>query len=462
MMRDVLRKSALVFSALFLSFLAVAYPAVSFAEENVIRKNILTLSLGDAIEIAFKNNKDIQIQEQEVAVARAGITAAQGKFLPVVSAGYDFTYYDSLLTTDSLPAHRKDTRIYTGFKSDNVLSFKGSQMIYDGGASIANLKEARVQLKIEEETLRAKKLQVEFDAKRLFYGLLLAYETLRITQNLVDQAQAHFEDVRTRFEQGTSSKFDVLQSKVQVSKLIPSLVQAKNSIDIISNDLKKLLYLRMEDVVRLKGALYYSLLDIELEKFLNEAYRDNPQMRLKLLGIDLNKWAIEFAKSGYYPNINADAGYSYISDKIVDMINPRHDNWHVGISGTVSIFDGLSTKSKVDAAKARYAQAILGKEDIVEQIAVDVRRGCLDMREAHAIILSQKDNIEEAKEALKISYISYDNGVGINLDVIDAQVSLSQVEKNLASGIYDYIMAKAFLELTMGREYGKKDGGQGK
>ncbi|MDD5174714.1 MAG: TolC family protein, partial [Candidatus Omnitrophica bacterium] len=197
----------------------------------------------------------------------------------------------------------------------------------------------------------------------------------------------------------------------------------------------------------------YRPIDVNLEEFLNEAYKNSPQMRLKVLGVDLQKWAIEFAKSGWYPNINATGNYMYISDKIIDMINPRHDNWNLGISASFSVFDGMSTLAKVKEAKARYSQAILGKENIVEQIAVDIRRGCLDIKESHAIILSQKDSLAEAKDALNISYIGYDNGVMINLDVIDAQVSLSQVEKNLAEGIYDYLMATAYLDKVMGREY---------
>jgi outer membrane protein len=80
---------------------------------------------------------------------------------------------------------------------------------------------------------------------------------------------------------------------------------------------------------------------------------------------------------------------------------------------------------------------------------VDIRKGCLDLKEAESIILSQKDNITSAWEALSISEASYDSGVGINLDVLDAQVSLAQVRKNLSGGIYDYLMAKAYLDRSM-------------
>lgn len=451
-MKDLFKKSASYILALFLSFALLSLP--SYCEElPVEKKEALSLSLDDTINMALANNRDIKIQEEEIAFAKANITSAQSNFFPQASIGYGFTYNDAVATTTALPHNRKDTRIYTGYKSNNQLALSGSQMIYDGGASIASLKEARVRLKIQAETLAARRLDIEFEAKRLFYGLLLAYETLRINQDLVDQAKAHYENVRNKFEQGTSSRFDALQSKVQVSKFIPPLVQAQNSIEIISNDLKKLLYLDIGCTIKLKESLRYIPIDVNLEEFLNEAYKNSPQMRLKILGVDLEKWAIEFAKSGWYPNINATGNYLYTSDKMVDMINPRHDNWNLGISASFSIFDGMSTLAKVRAARARYSQAVLSKENIIEQIAVDVRRGCLDLKEAHAIILSQKDSLAEAKDALNISYIGYDNGVMINLDVIDAQVSLSQVEKSLAGGIYDYLMAEAYLDKVMGREY---------
>ncbi len=52
---------------------------------------------------------------------------------------------------------------------------------------------------------------------------------------------------------------------------------------------------------------------------------------------------------------------------------------------------------------------------------------------------------------MEISEVSYDNGEGTNLDILDAQVSLSQIEQDYCNAIYDYLMAQAFLDKTMGR-----------
>ncbi len=208
----------------------------------------------------------------------------------------------------------------------------------------------------------------------------------------------------------------------------------------------------MEDDIKLTGHLAYSAAEIKEGDFLKQAYKDNPEMKMKVLGIDISKWEIEYAKSGYYPQVNANLGYDYRSNNLETILDYRHSNWSAGVSVGLSIFDGMSTKSKVDAAKAKYSQSRLEKEDFSDQLVVDVKAACLDMRESDEIVKSQRDAIVEAKEALAIAEIGYDNGVTKNLDVLDAQVSLSQVEKNLSEGIYDYLIARAQLDRVMGRE----------
>ncbi|HNX80533.1 MAG TPA: TolC family protein [Candidatus Omnitrophota bacterium] len=408
------------------------------------------LTIDEAIGLAYKNNFDIQIQSQEISAAQAAIQGARSEFLPKLNAQAGFTHTDSVLKLD-MPQAKKDMGIFTGYKNDNQAGLTLDQTIYNGGANIANLRQKQVTLRIQEETLRARKLDTEFEVKRLFYGLLLAHETERIAQNLLDQAKSHYEEVKNKYEQGTASRFDLLQSKVQVSKLAPELINAKNAVELIDAELKKLLGLKIQATLMIKDSLAYNEIEIKESEFLKTAYLEKPEMTLMALGVDVKKWLIEMAKAGHKPQINAQLGYAYQSNDVGDLVNRRHNNWDAGVSLSIPIFDGFSTKAKVDEAKARYTQAKLEKEDLGEQIAVDIRKACLDLVKSQAVILSQKDTIDEAQEALKISEVRYDNGEGTNLDVIDAQVSLSQVEENLSQGIYDYIMAEAYLSRTMGR-----------
>lgn len=432
-----------------------AVPAAVLAKEDSAR----ALTLKEAINIAFINNKSVQIQEQELEFAKADITYSRSQFLPQVSVGYSYTLNDAIPSYGvSPPNWRKDMGVFTGYKNDNAVTLSANESIYNGGANIAALAQSKLNLKVQQETLKATRLDVEFETKRLFYGMLLAYETLRIAEDLVSQAKAHYDQTNTMFGQGTASRFDVLQSKTHVSTLIPQLVNAQNAVDLIMAELKKEIGVDMASFIKIKGDLNkYSLVEIKEEEFLKEAYKSNPQMILKLLGIDINKWAIELAKAGWLPQISATANYMYRSSNLDNMINPRHDLWNVGIKASIALFDGFATKAKVDEAKARYSQATLQKADLVDQLVVDIKSACINLKQAKAIIDSQRDGIVEADEALRLANVRFDNGVGINLDVLDAQVSLAQVQQALEQGIYDYRMAKAQLDRLMGRQYQVED-----
>jgi outer membrane protein TolC len=426
--------------------------------------NIKTFTLKDSIRTAIMNNRSIQIQESQVDYARAGIMYAKSAFLPQVGASYSYTLNDSIpsIAQASPNNSRKDPGVYYGFKNNNLITLSAKESIYNGGADIASFKQSKLTLKVQEETLRAGKLDVEFETRRLFYGLLLGYETLRIAQELVDQAQAHYEHTEAMFNQGTASKFDVLQSKVAVSKEMPQLISAQNAIDLIMADFKKLLVIKMTEPIAIDGKLDYKLIEITEDEFLGEAYRRNPQMVLKLLGVDINRWAIEYAKAGWLPQISATGDYTFQSDNVNNMINSRHSLWYIGAQASITLFDGFATKAKVDQAKAQYNQARLAKEDVADQVAVDIKQACLNMKESKTIIDTQKDSVGEATEALRLANVRFDNGVGINLDVLDAQTSLAQVEQNLAQGIYDYLMAKAQVNRVMGRQYsGEENYGTG-
>jgi outer membrane protein TolC len=452
-LKGIISKSAVIALVFILSFSLVSPGRSAFCEEKPPLGKVFLRSLEEAVVMAYRNNRDIQAQEKQIAVAKADILGARSAFLPNLDLNAGYTRNGDVLRASTATASKKDYGVFGGYKNNNRLGLSLDEMIYNGGADIAAFKQARLVFDEQLQTLRAVKLNVEFETRRLYYGLLLGYETRRIAENLVTQAQAHYEDTKRKFEQGTASRFDVLQSKVQVSLLMPELINALNAIDLIQAELNKLLGLNVQDSIVIEDEMQYFPIAIEEDEFLKQAYLHKPEMILQSLGIDVNKWGIRLAKSGWLPQVSAGAEYFYQSNNTANMFNTRHNNWNVGVSVSLPIFDGFATKAKVDAARALYAQSLITRENVSDQIAVDVRKACLDLRQAASIISSQEDNLEDAREALKISNVRYDNGIGINLDVLDAQVSLAQVEENLAQGIYDYLMAQAQLDRTMGKEF---------
>ena len=115
---------------------------------------VMLSSLKDAVSIAFKNNKDIRIQEEEIEVARANILGAKSAFLPKLNASFGYTHNATVLSLSSATTSKKDAGVLAGYKNDNKIGVSLDESIYNGGADIANFKQAQLGLKVQEETLR--------------------------------------------------------------------------------------------------------------------------------------------------------------------------------------------------------------------------------------------------------------------------------------------------------------------
>ncbi len=431
--------------------------ALSFFPETRAEEAVsVSLTLQDAIRQAFRSNRDLQISEQEIRIAESSLVGVQSAFLPKVNLGAAATHRDAVLSFPTgAPGQEpsKDPRIFTGYENENQAGLSVDLPLYEGGKNTARRRRAELQWEIQKQTLRAKKIQITFEVKRLYYGLLLSLETARISEELVDQAKAHYEDVQKRFKEGASSRFDLLQSKAQLSEVMPQWVRAKNAKELIVSELKKILGLPMRETVSVTGRLPDSRIVIHEEDFLDEARKHRPELLLQNLATEAEQQGIAIALAEKRPHVAGSFRLDSKSDAFLkDLGDSSHENWSVGVAVSWPVFDGFMARSKVEEAKARYSQALLKKEDLDEQIALEIHRACLDLSQAESIITSQKDGIEEAREALRIAETSYKNGLVTNLDVLDAQTSRSRIEQNLSGAIYDYLVAQAFLERSMGHE----------
>ena len=67
------------------------------------------------------------------------------------------------------------------------------------------------------------------------------------------------------------------------------------------------------------------------------------------------------------------------------------------------------------------------------------------------MIISQKENIKQAEEGVRIVEIGYKSGVNTQLEVLDAQMALDTAAKNYAQALYLYNLAQASLDLVVGK-----------
>ena len=81
---------------------------------------------------------------------------------------------------------------------------------------------------------------------------------------------------------------------------------------------------------------------------------------------------------------------------------------------------------------------------------LEVKKAYLAIRSAAQKVEATKTAVTQAEESFKIATVRYQAGVGINLDVLDAQLNLNKAKINNIQALYDYNVGIATLEQAMG------------
>ena len=148
------------------------------------------------------------------------------------------------------------------------------------------------------------------------------------------------------------------------------------------------------------------------------------------------------------------AGYNWYNAQFTPPVDLDHDihGWNAGAQLSWDIFDGMLTHGKVIQAKALYEKSRTDVEDRGRQIELEVRTAYSDFIEAQEVLDSQKTVQEEAEEALREAKARADAGTGTQLDVLDAETSLTQARTTQVQALHDYDTARARLERAIGAD----------
>ena len=162
--------------------------------------------------------------------------------------------------------------------------------------------------------------------------------------------------------------------------------------------------------------------------------------------LKLDKTGIKIADSAKLPTINFSA-----SDGLNGSDFPgQNNNWAVGVAASWNIFDAGVTNSKVKEAKANEDKVIAGDKQTRDAIELEVRQAYLSMKEAEARMSTSQVAVSQGVEGLKAIEAKYYAGAGTNMDVIDAQMALTQANTNATQATCDYNVNKAKLEKAKG------------
>ncbi|MBI5805216.1 TolC family protein [candidate division TA06 bacterium] len=425
-------------------------------------------SLQQAVDIALKNNPSIQVSREKITAAQGQMESVRGNLVPQISASGSLvrlnslidmkmgqTYYLPVLDGTHVPTGDvvpMSSASITSDKIGNTYSGKltASWPIYTGGRIWQGFQITRLNLKAAAESYDSAKAAVIFTAKQAYYDLLLAQSALAVTKEAVSSIEKHVERVRALYQNGMVSRYDLLRAEVQLSNLQPQLIRMQNAVDLSRQAFNMALNRKLEAPVTLSDSMEYFTVEIDSASLTAKALDLRPEFRSLVLRQKMVEKAKLISYSSYQPTVALFSDYSYSKGSGFSSSDEWNKNWDLGISASWSLFDGGSGLGKIKEARANSRQLSLVKQQVEDWIRLEVSAGYLTLKASEKTIFSQQLSVGQAEEALKIAKARYESGQATNLDVLDAQLALTQAQTNRIQAVHDYLVSLARLEKAVG------------
>ncbi len=388
------------------------------------------LSLSDSVALALKNNPSIKMAQSDKDKSQWSVSEAQAGRMPTVSLGNSYSLKDhNPAGTDDLSG-----------------SLRMNWQLYSGGRVEGQIDQAKRGVGVADLGVEKTKQQLKLDTTTAYFTILQTKNLVEVNQQSVSNLQEHLNSVQAKYDVGVVAKSDVLRAEVELANAQQNLIKAQNNYDLAVAGLLNTMTIDPGTELALTDTLNYNKYDKTLDDSL-QAAQTRPDVAQAEENVKISETAIKMAKSGKLPSVSLSASNGWNGSVLPGS---GDDDWSVGLSASWSIFDAGSTSAKVKQADASLDKA---KEQLVQvknSAALEVRQNYLSMQEAEKRIDTNKVAVGKAEEDLVIAREKYNAGVGTNLDVIDAQLALTQAKTNEIQALFDYNVNVAKIDKAIG------------
>ncbi|MCC8199850.1 MAG: TolC family protein [Tannerellaceae bacterium] len=410
----------------------------------------LVLTLEQALEIALSENPTVKVAEQEIEkteYARKGTYAA---LFPQIdfSASYDRTIKKQVMYFDN-------QSVPVGTDNNYSLGFSAAMPLVNAQLW-KSLDISALDVELAVEQARSSKIDMVNQVKKSFFAVLLAKDSYEVFLESYHNAMENYLDIERKYNQGLVAEYDLIRADVTVKNTEPNVFQAENALALAKWQLKALMAVDLDLNIECQG----ELTDYETDMYTDYVSSDtNLVENSSLVQMDIQteqlQETLKMQKYEYIPTLSLTTNYQWTS--MNDNFKFKDYVWNpysvVGVTLAVPIFSGGSKYNNIRQTRVTINQIKLQREDTERNLELAVKQYRDNMATNIKQLEAARKAVDQSERGYLIAQKRYDTGAGTLLEVNDAELAMTQAKLNFNQAIYDYMVAKADLDKTLGRQF---------
>jgi outer membrane protein len=416
------------------------------------------LSLEEALSVARKNNKSLQIKSLDVENSRERFNVVKSNMLPTINAAASYSYYFDRQVIFMPGAFTGDedqpvVDVAVGGKNAFNTYLTLSQPLMSE-ANRRQLRTAKLDQSIQELSVQDFRSTLTVDVTALYYQALLISESIKLNQQSLARNVHALNDSKSLYAQGKSLKIDTLRNYVTVENLTTTIAHLESQHAIALLKLGQLIGINDTTIV-LTDSLKA---DVEQRYFTavqvlsTETLQNRPDLQIRGAQVQMVESKLRTAKAERLPTLNLLASYQLQAQ--ADNREIGNYRWpktsFVGIQANIPIFAGGKINARARQAKTELKRQELELQDATEQASTQIATLESNLRELVQRLEVHRKTVDAAEINYTITNDRYKNGLSSRLELTDAELALTEARLSELQTIFRVKITKLELDRALG------------
>jgi outer membrane protein len=420
------------------------------AQDSAIHK----FSLQQAVDYASKNNVQIKNALLDVLIQKQTNKDITSAAYPQINGNFSFTdnlkLPVSLIPGDFFGQPGTYVPLKFGVKYNAIGGVELNQLLFDGQVFVG-LQARKTSIDFFEKNVEVNEELIKANIYKIYYQLVLSKTQIELLDANIERLEKLLHDTREIYKNGFAEKLDVDKVTVQLANLQSEKVKAMNQVNNGYLGLKLLMGMPVKDSLVLTDTISYDQVREGLADAQSFQYSDRKEFQYAELGIKLYEYNIKRYKLSKIPTVSLNGYYNKNAQR--NSFEFFKGDWFsisaITLRVNVPIFNGFSTRAKIDKAKLELQKSINQRETLKLSIDNDVEVARNNFRSAIATLDFANKNMQLAENVYNQTKKKYEAGLGSNLEINAAQADLKSAQTIYITALYDATIARVdFLKAT--------------
>ena len=318
------------------------------------------------------------------------------------------------------------------------------QLLFDGFQTSFSLSSAQRNIEAARYTYNVTSSNIRLRLRTAYANLLAAQELVKVSEEIEARRKQSLALVKLRYEGGSEHRGSLLTSEADLAQAVYGVNQAKRSIYLAQRQLIK--ELGKNTFAPFVAVGEFKVKDIAAERPDFEKLCETTPLLQQLIELkEAARFGLKSAKAGFYPQVFLTAGESNSNTNSF----PDQNQWSIGTSLTLPIFNGGETVATVSQARATLTQTEADERSGRDGVIVTLSNTWTQLQNAIDNVTVQQKVLDAAQERARIAeaeysigLMIYDNWIIIENNLVSAKTTFVNAELSALVAEANWIQAK--------------------